>query len=194
MGMTWFLAGSAAFGLGIGLGLQTFFNDLISGIFLLFEGTIEVDDVIEVDGIVGKVMKISLRATTVITRDDIIMIIPNHKFFAENVINWSHNEDQTRFSVEVGVAYGSDTALVKEILLACIAEHPEVLDKPDPIVRFNDFGESSLDFEVFFWSENIFRIERIQSDIRFLIDQKFRDNAVEIPFPQRDIHVRSGLK
>ncbi|NQY10832.1 MAG: mechanosensitive ion channel [Flavobacteriales bacterium] len=194
MGVTWFLAGSAALGLGLGFGLQTFFSDIISGIFLLVEGTIEVDDVIEVDSIVGNVKKISLRATTITTRDDIIIIVPNHKFFTDNVINWSHNEDQTRFSVTVGVAYGSDTTLVKKILLECIAEHPEVLPTPDPIVRFNDFGDSSLDFEVFFWSENIFRIERIQSDIRFLIDQKFRDNAVEIPFPQRDLHIRSGLK
>ena len=194
LSVTWILAGSAALGIGIGFGLQSFFNDIISGIFLLFEGTIEVDDVIEVDDIVGKVLKISLRATTITTRDDIIMIIPNHKFFSENVINWSHNEDQTRFSIKVGVADGSDTGLVKQLLLESIEEHPEVLNKPTPLVRFNDFGDSSLDFEVFFWSENIFRIERIQSDIRFIIDKKFRDNKVEIPFPQRDLHIKSGLK
>jgi len=194
MGLTWLLAASAALGIGIGFGLQSFFNDIISGIFLLFEGTIEVDDVVEVDNIVGKVKKISLRATTIINRADIIMIIPNHKFFSENVVNWSHNKIQTRFSIEVGVSYGSNTTLVKEILLSCVASHPEALSKPKPIVRFSDFGNSSLDFKVYFWSENIFRIEGIQSDIRFLIDQKFRDNGVEIPFPQTDLHIRSGLK
>jgi len=187
-----FLAGSAAIFVGLGFGLQSFFNDLISGIILLFDGAIKVDDVIEVDGIVGKVIKMNLRATSIMNRDDIFMIIPNHKFFAEKVINWSHGQEKTRFTLDVGVAYGSDTRLVEQTLLEAAKAHPDVLKAPDPRVRFDNFGDSSLDFKLQFYSENSFGIERVKSDIRFEIDQKFREKSIEIPFPQRDMNIKGG--
>jgi len=189
--VTILLAGSAALLVGLGFGLQQIFHDFISGLILLFEGTIKVGEVIEIEGIVGRVVRIGIRTAEIETRDNIMMIIPNSKFTSEKVINWSHNRKYTRFKISVGVAYGSDSKLVKKALLECAANHNFVAKKPEPTVRFNDFGDSALLFELLFFSENMFRIERIKSDIRFIIDRKFRDNGIHIPFPQRDLHIIS---
>lgn len=189
--VTILLAGSAALLVGLGFGLQQIFNDFISGIILLFEGTIKVGEVVEVEGIVGRVIRIGLRTSELETRDNIMMLIPNSKFTSEKVINWSHNQQFTRFRVHVGVAYGSDTKLVRSVLMECAEEHNFVANKPQPRVRFIDFGDSSLDFELLFFSDNMFRIESVKSDIRFMIDQKFRANNIQIPFPQRDLHIIS---
>lgn len=191
--ITILIAGSAALFVGIGLGLQQIFNDFVSGMILLFEGSIEVGDVIEVDGIVGRVREIRLRASELTTRDDIVMIVPNHKFINENVINWSHNEEKTRFNIKVSVAHGSDTELVKNVLLDCTKKNSEISNYPKAFVRFCDFGESSLNFELYFWCDETFRIENIKSDLRFVIDKMFRENQITIPFPQRDLHIKSGL-
>ena len=118
------------------------------------------------------------------------MIVPNTRLTTDNVINWSQNNIVTRFRIDVGVAYGSDTALVEKILVECAKEHKDVLNVPEPYVFFKDFGNSSLDFSLLFFSQNLFRIERTKSDIRFAIDRKFRESKVIIPFPQRDIWVR----
>jgi len=187
---TIFLAGGAALLVGIGFGLQNIFKDIISGLFLLIEGTIEVGDVVEVDGLVGRVKRLNLRNTQVISRDDRIIIVPNHKFIEENVRNWSEYKSITRFSVQVGVAYGSDTDLVKKLLLQAPQTHQKVSTKPFPFVRFQNFGESSLDFELFFWATEVFRIEDVQSDLRFMIDRLFREHNIVIAFPQRDIHIK----
>ena len=189
--VTILLAGSAALLVGLGFGLQQIFNDFVSGLILLFEGTIKVGEVVEVEGIVGRVIRIGLRTSELETRDNIMMLIPNSKFTSEKVINWSHNQQYTRFRVTVGVAYGSDTKLVRSVLLECAEEHNFVAKKPQPKVRFIDFGDSSLDFELLFFSDNMFRIERVKSDIRFMIDHKFRVNDIHIPFPQRDLHIIS---
>ena len=121
-----------------------------------------------------------------------MMIIPNSIFTSQKVINWSHNMQYTRFRITVGVAYGSDTKLVKEVLLDCANNHKYVAKRPEPSVRFLDFGDSSLGFELLFYSANMFRIERVKSDIRFSIDAKFRQNNIHIPFPQRDLHIKSS--
>ena len=189
--LTLLIAGSAALLVGLGLGLQNVFRDFVSGVVILFESTIQVNDVIEVEGFVGRVKEIGLRTSKVLTRDDIITIIPNSKFTSERVINWSHTKRKTRFNLNVGVAYGSDVELVRKVLLECAAEHPEVVDIPKPFVRFIDFGNSSLDFQLYFWSVNNFFIENTKSDLRFLIDKKFRENKIQIPFPQRDLHIRT---
>ena len=189
--LTLLIAGSAALLVGLGLGLQNVFRDFVSGVVILFESTIQVNDVIEVEGFVGRVKEIGLRTSKVLTRDDIITIIPNSKFTSERVINWSHTKRKTRFNLSVGVAYGSDVELVRKVLLECAAEHPEVVDIPKPFVRFIDFGNSSLDFQLYFWSVNNFYIENTKSDLRFLIDKKFRENKIQIPFPQRDLHIRT---
>lgn len=189
--LTFFVAGSAALFVGIGLGVQDVFKDVIAGFILLFGKAVKVGDVIEVEGIVGRVTDIDFRVSKIVTRDDIDMLIPNTKLTNDKVINWSFNNEMTRFKVEVGVAYGSDVKLVRDILLEVAQEHPEISKTKPPFVRFVDFGNSSLDFELFFWSEKTFRIENILSDLRFKIDEQFRQNKVTIPFPQRDIHIRT---
>jgi small-conductance mechanosensitive channel len=188
--ITLLVAGSAALLVGIGLGVQQVFKDIISGFFLLFEGHLKVGDVVELEGVVGIVKEIGFRTTMIESRDNIILIIPNSKFIEENVINWSHIEKKTRFHVNVGVAYGSDVEKVRRILMECAYEHKNITHDPEPFVRFNDFGNSSLDFQLFFWTDNAFRVENLKSDLRFAIDQKFRQNNVTIPFPQRDVHIK----
>ncbi|GGH76999.1 mechanosensitive ion channel family protein [Phaeocystidibacter marisrubri] len=188
--ITVLLAGSTALFVGLGLGLQDAFKDFVSGFIILMERTVTVGDIVEVDGIIGKVLEVGLRTTLVQTRDDIYMIIPNQKLTNEHVINWSQSKKVTRFSIGVGVAYGSDTRLVEKLLLDAVNEHKMISKTPAPTVQFIDFGNSSLDFKIFFYSANLFRIEAVKSDVRYIIDQKFRENNITIPFPQRDLWVR----
>ena len=188
--LTLLWGGAAALLVGVGLGLQQTFNDLISGIILLFERTVEIGDMVEVGTLIGTVRKIGVRTSLVETRDNISVIVPNSKLVGEKVINWSHFDAKARFMVSVGVAYGSDTAAVKDILLTVAKENKKVLDYPSPLVRFKNFGDSSLDFEIHFWSREFDHIEDVMSDLRFAIDQKFREANISIPFPQRDIWIR----
>ena len=188
--LTVLLGGAAALLVGIGLGLQQTFNDLICGIILLFERTVELGDIVDMNGLVGTVKKIGIRTSLVETRDFVSVIVPNSKLVADNVINWSHFDSKARFKVSVGVAYGSDTALVKEILLEVANAHPNIVRRPQPLVRFVNFGDSSLDFEILFWSRNLIAIEDVKSDLRFEIDRRFREENISIPFPQRDIWIK----
>lgn len=185
--VTVLLASSSALLVGLALGLQDLFKDMVAGFIILFERTVTSGDVVEITGIVGQVKEVGLRTTSLLTREEIVLIVPNSKLTADNVVNWSQNKKTTRFKITVGVAYGSDTQLVKDLLLQAIANNHEVLTKPEPFVVFDDFGESSLDFSVLFFSKNLFRIERTKSNIRFEIDRLFRENKVTIPFPQRDV-------
>ncbi len=190
--LTLLLAGSAALLVGLGLGLQQIFQDIMSGIAILFEGIIKVEDIVEIqDGTIGKVIEIGLRTSKMETRDNIIMVIPNSKFVTDIVINWSHIEKKTRFHVDVGVAYGSDVDTVTQVLLKCAVDQPKISSSPKPFVRFNNFGNSSLDFQLFFWTTDTFSVEFIKSEIRYKIDAAFRKNKIQIPFPQRDVHIRS---
>lgn len=184
--------GAAALLVGIGLGLQQTFNDLISGIILLLEGTVEVGDIVSVDGLIGKVIKIGIRTSKVETRNDITIIIPNSKLVVDNVINWSHNNNPDRFQISIGVAYSSDVQLVSSLLIQAAQNHDKVLKHPTPKVMFKDFGSSSLDFDLHFYSMEFFRIELVKSDIRFKIIELFRQHDIEIPFPQNDVWVRSS--
>lgn len=185
------LAGSAALLVGIGLGLQNTFNNFVSGIILLFEGSIKVGDILELDGDVVKMERIGLRTSAAINRDDIMVIIPNSLITSNKVINWSHQIKKTRFRITVGVAYGSDVDLVIKILKESALEHPMITDKSSILARFIDFGNSSLDFELLFFSNNIFRIENVKSEIRIIINRKFAENNITIPFPQMDVHFKS---
>jgi small-conductance mechanosensitive channel len=191
--LTFLLAGSAALLVGIGLGLQQVFSDFISGVIILFDGSIKVNDVMEVDGIVGRVEAINLRTATLQTRNGYSIIIPNHKFLQDNVVNWSYNNQTTRFNILVGADYNSDEELVKSILLECANEHPRVIcnDEFPTIARLRNFGDHALEFELLFWSNDTFPIENIKSDIRYSILRKFRANKITIPYPQRDIHIKS---
>lgn len=184
--------GLAALLVGVGLGLQQTFNDFFSGFVLLFERSVVVGNIVEVDGKIGRVKQIGLRTSTLQSRDGINLIVPNSKITNDNVINWDYDEHKARFTVSVRVAHGSDTLLVKNLLLQAAAGHPDVLDFPKPLVRLEDFGESALNFSLIFWSTNLFFIENVRSDIRFSIDHMFRANNITIPFPQRDIWVKNA--
>jgi len=189
------MASSAAFLVGLGLSLQQTFTDVLSGIILLIEGTIEKDDIIEVDGVVGRIEEIHLRATKFRNRDDQVMIVPNHKFVNENVVNWSHDNHISRFGIKIAVSYNSDLKKVRKILQECAEANPEVvtdIDPQKPKVRLDNFGDSSVDFTLLFYSTNLFRIETTKSDLRFAIWEAFQKNNVQIPFPQRDLHLKTG--
>jgi small-conductance mechanosensitive channel len=191
--VTILVAGSAALLVGIGFGLQQIFSDMVSGLIILFDGSLRITDVVEVDGMVGRVLTIGLRTTVVTTRDNVNVIIPNSKFTRDNLINWSHLEKKTRFKIDIGVAYGSDVRLVERLLLECAMKQDSIEDSPQPFVRFNNFGDSSLDFQLYFWTQMSFEVENIKSDIRYAIDDAFRKNGVVIPFPQHDVHIK-GVK
>ena len=187
--VTAIFAASAALLIGIGLALQTLFQDIISGVFILIDQTVHVGDIIELEGKVGRVEEIKLRTTRAVTIDNKVLIIPNHLYLANSLYNWTQNGSTTRESVSIGVAYGSDVQLVKKLLLQSVRTHDEVLSAPEAVVLFTDFGDSSLDFKLVFTLGDSFRAQFLKSDIRFEIDRLFRENNISIPFPQRDIHI-----
>ncbi len=185
---------AASLGVGIGFGLQNIINNLVSGIIILAERPISIGDRIEVAGVAGRVTKIQLRSTTMVTNDNITMIVPNADFISNTVTNWSHGDPKVRIRVPVGVAYGSDLKLLQRLLLEAAAEHPKALRDPSPVVLFTEFGDSSLNFELGVWTQEMTATPiHFTSEMNFIIDQKLRENDIEIPFPQRDLHVRSGL-
>jgi len=188
------IAGSAALLVGVGLGLQQTFNDVISGIILLSERSIRIADVLEIDGDILIIQEIGLRTSIGLNRDDISIIIPNSLITTNKVINWSHQKKQNRFRIEVGVTYGSDVDLVIKILEESAKKHPEVNDKKLVEARLVNFGNSSLDFQVLFYSSTIFGSDRMKSDIRRKINRKFIENNITIPFPQMDVHIKSDKK
>lgn len=187
--VTVILTASAALFVGLGLALQELFQDIIAGIFIIVDKSLMVGDIIEVDSKVGRVIDIKLRTTRAITRDDKIIIIPNHKFIEDVLYNYTQNHRHTREVVQVGVAYGSDTELVRNTMLDCAKKQQGVLKSPEPFVLFEDFGDSALAFGLYFYVGNSFVDPRIKSDLRFAIDAKFRENNISIPFPQRDLHI-----
>ena len=186
---------AASLGVGVGFGLQNIINNLVSGIIILAERPISIGDRIEVGGVAGRVTKIQIRSTTVVTNDNITMIVPNADFISNTVTNWSHGDPKVRIRVPVGVAYGSDLKLLQQLLLEAAAEHPKALRDPTPVVLFTEFGDSSLNFELGVWTQEMTATPiHFTSEMNFIIEQKLRENGIEIPFPQRDLHVRSGLR
>ncbi|MFS4481630.1 mechanosensitive ion channel family protein [Hyunsoonleella sp. 2307UL5-6] len=186
-------AASAALLIGVGLALQTLFQDIISGIFILIDRSVQVGDIIEIEGKVGKVEEIKLRTTRAVTIDNKVLIIPNHQYLTNSLYNWTQNGKVTREHVLVGVAYGSDVNLVKKILLQAADSHDMVLKHPAPLVFFENFGDSALEFKLVFTLNDSFIGAIPKSDIRFEIDKLFRENNISIPFPQRDIHIKSNV-
>ncbi len=182
-------AASAALLIGIGLALQTFFQDIISGVFILIDQSVHVGDIIEIEGKVGRVEEIKLRTTRAVTIDNKVLVIPNHLYLTNSLYNWTQNGTLTRESVSVGVAYGSDVQLVKKLLLQAASTSPDVISSPEPTVVFTNFGDSSLDFKLVFTLADSFKAQFPKSDIRFEIDKLFREHNISIPFPQRDIHI-----
>ena len=191
--ITILLAGSAALLVGIGLGLQQTFNDIFSGFIILFEGSVKVGDVVQIDQLVGTVREIGIRTSRVETQDRIQIIVPNSKLVTEYVINWSKKNPLTRFKVTVSVAYGSDVEEVRKILMDCADRHEDIEKEPKPIVEFSEFGDSGLIFNLMFYTRIILPMWKIKSDLRFSINDAFRKNNIVIPFPQRDLHIKKGI-
>ena len=177
-------------GIGIGFGLQAFAANFISGFTLMFERPIKKGDYVDAAGMEGRVEEIRTRATTLITRDGVSVIVPNSEFVGGKVVNWSHGTEDVRLHLPVGVAYGSDIQLVARLLLEAGTANPRVLKQPPPEVWFNGFGESSLEFELLVWTDKVQHKYRTNSEINYAIDAAFRENGVTIPFPQRDIHMK----
>jgi len=184
--------GAAALLVGVGLGLQQTFNDFFSGLVLLFERSAMVGDVLEIDGQVGRLLKIGLRASRIETRNSVSMLVPNSKLVNQSVVNWTHYDNIVRFHIDITVAYGTDTGFARKLLLDSVSEIGDVLDSPAPFVRLNDFGDHGLVLTLYFFSTQVMLAEDVKSLVRFEVERLFRENKIEIPFPQRDVWVRKG--
>lgn len=189
---TLLLGGAAALLVGIGLGLQNIFSDFTSGIILLIESKVKINDIVEVDGLLCRVSDINLRTTTVLGRDDKYIILPNSLLTKNAIINWTYTDVASRFNVSVGAGYTSDIRLVKKLLDEIINNQKGALKSPAPFVRFEDFADSYLLFSVYFWSEDVYGVENIKSEIRAKIFEKFRDNNIDISLPQRVLHFENN--
>src|SRR6266480_1599749 len=185
---------AGAVGVGVGFGLQNIASNFISGLVILAERPITVGDRVEVAGIAGQVQHIRARSTVIVTNDNITMIVPNTKFIDSPVTNWTYGDPRVRFRLPVGVAYGSDVNKVREALLAAAEENANTLKDPAPSVFLEKFGENTLDFQLVVWSSEMsYRPRRYQSDLNFAMEEKLREAGIEIAFPQRDLHIRSGV-
>lgn len=183
---------AGALGVGIGFGLQNVTNNFVSGLIILFERPIKVGDRIEVGNISGDVNKISMRATQIITNDNISVIVPNSEFISSTVINWSHSDRNIRFNIPVGVSYNEDPEKIKKVLLEVAADNPGVLKNPLPEVLFDKYDDSSINFNLRVWTtEYISRPQILKSQLYYEIFKRFRQAGIEIPFPQRDIHIKN---
>ena len=183
---------AGALGVGIGFGLQNITNNFVSGIIILFERPIKVGDRIELGDVSGDVVTISMRSTTIVTNDNISIIVPNSDFISSKVINWSHTDRNIRFNFPIGVSYNEDPNEVKKLLLEVVAENEGILNKPEPDVLFKGYGDSSLDFNLRVWTrEYINRPNVLKSQIYYAVFEKFKEHNIEIPFPQRDLHIKN---
>ncbi len=193
--VTMLVAGSSALLIGLGIGIQQFLYDLFAGLILLFEKKITIGTIIELpEGKVIKITNVKMRFSEGTDRDDIKIIIPNSKLLSNQINFWEHNRSKSRFSLDIGVAYGSNPELVSDLIMRAVTEHKDCSKKPKPFVRLVNFGDSSLNFTLFFWSQNKFRINQTKSDLNKGILQIFTENNIQIPFPQRDIHIIQDFK
>lgn len=181
------LVGSGALLVGIGLGLQNLILDFISGVIILLDRSIKVGDVVDIEGTIGKVEEIKMRTTTILTRDSKSMIFPNSVLTKEKLINFSHNFNLVRFNVDVGVHYDTDIDLAEKLMIEAAKENKEVHQNKEPFVWLQDFGDSSLDLSLFYFSTNLFSAPRIRNEIRKTILRKFRENKINIPYPIRTL-------
>jgi len=177
-------------GVGIGFGFQNVTSNFISGLIILLERPISVRDFVKVEDQVGTVEQISMRSTLIRTQDNVSIVVPNSKFVENPVTNWSHGDPRIRIHCPVGVAYGSDIPKVKATLLNVATSYSGALKEPKPEVRFLEFGNSSLDFDLLVWINEPRKQFGIRSDINYAIDAAFREAAIQIPFPQRDVHLQ----
>jgi small-conductance mechanosensitive channel len=186
-----FVAG--AVGVGLGFGLQNIISNFVSGLIILAERPISIGDRVESGDVAGLVTKINLRSTNIVTNDNITIIVPNSDFITNKVTNWSYGDPKVRIRLPIGVAYGTDPERLRRLLLEVAAEHSNVLKEPAAEVFFVAFGDSSLNFELGVWTaEMTSKPRRFRSELNYAMERKLRENKIEIPFPQRDLHVRSG--
>lgn len=183
------LAASAALLVGLGLALKELFQDVIAGIYIIMDKSLLVGDIIEVDDKVCRIIEVKLRTTRAITRDDKILIIPNHKFLINTIKNYTQNHTTTREFIKLRIPFGSDTRLVESILIEAVSHQKGVLKNPKPFVFFNEFGEWALEFGVYFFINDSFSEPKIKSELRFNIDAKLRQHNIAIPYPKSDIHM-----
>ena len=187
--LTGFYAASAALLVGFGLALQTFIQDIISGVFIIADQAVHVGDIIQIDGQIGKVENIKLRTTRAVTKDNKVLVIPNHIFLTKILYNWTENGTLIRESVSVGVAYDTDTDFLQKHLIELALSHPLIHKENKPIVLFDDFGDNALKFTIVFSMSNSFNLYKVKSDLRFSINKLFKENNIEIPYPQRTINI-----
>ncbi len=178
-------------GIGFGFGFQLLASNFISGLAILLEQPIKVGDFIEVDSLLGTVEKIAIRSTVIRTNDGLFVIVPNNRFIEKNVVNWSYRNPNSRIHIPVTVAYGSDTVLVTEALLAAARQDERVLVYPSPSVWFKRFAESAYEFELLAWINRPQDFDPIKSALNFLIEHELRQRGIEMPFPQRELHIRN---
>jgi len=191
--LTVFALAGGAIAIGVGFGSQNVINNFISGLILLAERPIKVGDLIQVGDTFGEVETIGARSTKVKTFDNFHIIVPNGVFLEQNLINWTHSDNLVRVHLQVGVAYGSPTRHVEELIQQAVGELDQAVIPPEPVVLFDDFGDSSLVFEAQFWilMKRPSDRRRALSTVRFRIDELFRENGIVIAFPQRDVHLDS---
>ena len=187
--LTGFYAASAALLVGFGLALQTFIQDIISGVFIIADQAVHVGDIIQIDGQIGKVENIKLRTTRAVTRDNKVLIIPNHIFLTKILYNWTENGTLIRESVSVGVAYDTDTDVLQKHLIKLALDHPLIHKENKPIVLFEDFGDNALKFTIVFSMSNSFNLYKVKSDLRYSINKLFKENDIKIPYPQRTVNI-----
>jgi small-conductance mechanosensitive channel len=184
---------ASAVGVGLGFGLQNIISNFVSGLILLAERPIAIGDRVEISGVAGQVKKISLRSTIVVTNDNIAIIVPNADFITRSVTNWSYGDPRVRFRIPFGVAYGTDLKKLERLMMEVAAEHPKALKAPAPALFLTGFGDSALNCELAVWSIDMTVSPRsFRSELFFAIEKKLRQNNIEIPFPQRDLRLRSG--
>jgi small-conductance mechanosensitive channel len=192
--LTTFNVLAGAIGIGVGFGLQNVVSNFIAGLIIMFERPIKIGDRIVVDNVDGDVIEIGARSTTVLTNDNITIIVPNSRFITESVVNWQYEDKKVRFKIPVAVAYGSDASKVRDLLLQVASADPEVLEVPEPTVRLLEFGDNGLHFELRAWSStSVHRRGRLLSSLNFAIYETFNAAGIEFPFPQRDLHIKSGV-
>lgn len=192
--LTTFNVLAGAIGIGVGFGLQNVVSNFIAGLIIMFERPVKIGDRIVVGGVEGNVIEIGARSTTVLDNDNIAVIVPNSKFITDEVINWKYNDNKIRFRIPVSVAYGSDARLVERLLLEVAADDPDVIKDPAPTVRLLKFGDDGLLFELRAWSGTLVdRKGALLSKLNFEIYERFNQAGIEFPFPQRDLHIRSGV-
>ncbi len=193
--LSFFTVLTGAIGIGVGFGMQTVFSNFVSGIIILLEKPIKLGDRIEVGDVSGNILNISVRATTIVTNDNISIIVPNSDFISKQVINWSYSGNRVRTRISVGVAYDSDPTVVERLLLEVAANEPGVLSSPAPKVRLTEFGESGLMFSLLVWTQEYSdRLGALKSLLNFGVLKVFKENNIRIPYPQRDIHILNEIK